>query len=320
MTALHKLPVVVLLGPTAAGKTAVAMALQDLLGKSRTQLISVDSAMVYRGMDIGSAKPTAAELADYPHALIDIRDPAEPYNAADFVTDADRAIQAALAAERVPVLVGGTMLYARCFLEGIAALPDANQATREQLERDLQEHGDVALHAELAAVDSQAAAGIDPRNHQRLLRALEVVRLTGQPISELWESHKGTAARARLGVKTEVFAVTPVPRHELHARIHTRFQQMLTLGFLDEVARLKQREDLHIDLPAMRAVGYRQAWLHLQGSLDYAQFVADAQTATRRLAKRQLTWLRRWPDLQALTVEDAQAQAQQLATEVGLLP
>lgn len=300
---------ILLLGPTASGKTALAMALQDALGgQSRAQIISIDSAMVYRGLDIGSAKPTAAELALYPHALIDLRDPAEIYTAADFVADADDAVRTTWAAGKTAILVGGTMLYARSFLQGLAELPSADVSTRDALREELKVRGEQALHAELAEIDAEAARGIEPANHQRLLRALEVVRLTGQPISTLWAKQADVSVRARLGVAPKVYGLDAWPRQALHARIETRFQAMLAAGFLDEVAGLQARGDLSLDLPAMRAVGYRQAWLHLTGELSSTAFQADALTATRRLAKRQLTWLRSWPDLRWLREQSVSAQ------------
>lgn len=310
--------VIVLLGPTASGKTGLAMALQDRLGgKDRVQLISVDSAMVYRGMDIGTAKPTEDELKRYPHALINLRDPANPYTAADFVADADQAVRDALAANKHAVLVGGTMLYARSFLQGLADLPEADPNLRAELDQALAEQGAEALHARLQTLDPEAAAGIEPGNHQRLLRALEVITLTNRPISALWQERAGQPADKRLAVTPEVFALMPRNRAWLHARIEQRFDTMLDQGFLDEVTRLHARPDLHADLPAMRAVGYRQAWSHLDGHIDEAQFRADSLTATRRLAKRQLTWLRSWPELNVLDEAETDAQVQQITAAMG---
>lgn len=305
-----------ILGPTAVGKTAVACALQDMLGgKGAVRLISVDSALVYQGMDIGTAKPDATELADYPHDLIDIRDPADPYTAADFVEDADTAVGAALANGQVPVLVGGTMLYARCFLQGIADLPTASPEVRNALADELQAKGPKALYAELQNADPQAAQKIHPNNPQRLLRALEVLRTTGEPISRLWEQRAGLPATERLNVPVHAISLLPDDRAHLHARIKTRFAEMLRDGFVDEVRGLRDRGDLHLDLPSMRAVGYRQAWLYLAGEISEQSFIADALTATRRLAKRQLTWLRQWQDINQIRINDS-SQVDQVAGQI----
>ncbi len=290
--------VAVVIGPTAAGKTAVAMALQDQLGgPAKAQLISADSALVYRGMDIGTAKPTAQELAAYPHRLIDIRDPSEPYSAADFVNDADAAIVAALEQQQTPIIVGGTMLYVQRFINGIAELPSADSAMRLELQEQLAQLGGAAMHAQLSAIDPVAAAKIHPNNHQRLLRALEVVRATGQPMSAQWQAAEGATATSRLPIKLVTAAVVPTQRQILHQRILERFEAMLQAGFLAEVEKLMQRGDLHPDLPALRAVGYRQAWQFLRGDCAHAEFVAAALAATRQLAKRQLTWLRGWSNI-----------------------
>mgnify|MGYP001353649421 FL=1 len=290
--------VAVVIGPTAAGKTAVAMALQDQLGgPAKAQLISADSALVYRGMDIGTAKPTAQELAAYPHRLIDIRDPSEPYSAADFVNDADAAIVAALEQQQTPIIVGGTMLYVQRFINGIAELPSADSAMRLELQEQLAQLGGAAMHAQLSAIDPVAAAKIHPNNHQRLLRALEVVRATGQPMSAQWQAAEGATATSRLPIKLVTAAIVPTQRQILHQRILERFEAMLQAGFLAEVEKLMQRGDLHPDLPALRAVGYRQAWQFLRGDCAHAEFVAAALAATRQLAKRQLTWLRGWSNI-----------------------
>lgn len=296
---MAKPPVLVLLGPTAVGKTQLAMALQDYFGGiDRVQLISVDSVMVYRGMDIGSAKPTVAQQSQYPHALIDINDPAEPYSAADFVRDADVAVKKAHAESKLPILVGGTLLYARCFQHGIAELPHADAQIRAELEDEYIAKGGQELHAELLRADVVAAAKIDPNNKHRLLRALEVHRLTGRPMSELWQERRGDGAVKRLGCDLSVISVESQDRSIIHGNIEKRFDSMLKAGFLEEVQKLRQRDDLHLQLPAVRAVGYRQAWLYLAGELTETQFRANALTATRRLAKRQMTWLRQWPELE----------------------
>ncbi len=273
-------------------------------GANAVRLISADSAMVYRGLDIGTAKPSAEELARYPHDLIDLCDPAERYNVADFVADADDAVCAAWRCGQLPILVGGTMLYLRRFLAGLADLPKADPMTREHLAAELESRGALALHAELQQVDPAAAASIHPNNPQRLLRALEVVRLTGRPLTALWRERGGLPAASRLGANIHSFAFIPEARRVLHESIARRFEQMLSAGFLDEVRGLRARGDLHLELPSMRAVGYRQAWQHLDGGTDAATFREQALTATRRLAKRQLTWLRSWDGLNTLPWQD----------------
>ncbi|NKC00235.1 MAG: tRNA (adenosine(37)-N6)-dimethylallyltransferase MiaA [Pseudomonadales bacterium] len=310
--------VILLLGPTAAGKTATAMKLFDALGGTQhVALVSVDSALVYRGLDIGTAKPTADELTAYPHSLINVRDPADPYTVADFVSDADLEVAGAVAEDKTVVLVGGTMLYAKRFIEGIAELPRADPELRQQLRAQLEEKGNAALWAELEHRDAVAAREIHPNNPQRLLRALEVIRMTGQPISELWRKQSGASATERLGAVVQTFGIMPPDRARLHERITRRLEEMLALGFLGEVEGLKNRDDLHLDLPSMRAVGYRQAWQHLAGVLTYGEFVADAATATRRLAKRQMTWLRQWQDLIPIESEAPEQIASVVVEQLG---
>ena len=261
--------VLVICGPTAIGKTAVAMAVQDALGgRERAQLISADSALIYRGMDIGTAKPTQQEQQRYPHALIDIRDPSESYSAADFVADADAEIARAAEAKKKPIVVGGTMMYLKCLLEGIADLPTTDIALRQQLERELAERSAQSLHDELAQQDPEAAGIIHPNNHQRLLRAMAVVRATGQPISVQWRENATGTLFERTGLHHESVVMLPLHRDQLHRRIAARFRQMLGMGFLDEVQALMNRGDLTRDMPSMRAVGYRQAWGHLLGETD----------------------------------------------------
>ncbi len=289
--------VLIICGPTAIGKTAVAMAVQDALGGAdKVQLISADSALIYRGMDIGTAKPTAAELRAYPHKLVDILDPRESYSAADFVADSDAAIQEALRAQKKPVFVGGTMMYLKCLLEGIADLPATDHAMRQRLDQELSQKGAEALHAELMAQDPQAAANIHPNNHQRLLRALAVLRNTGGSLTDHWRQNAGGTLGERLGVACQTVIMMPKDRALLHQRIAARFTQMLADGFLGEVEGLMKRADLHRNLPSMRAVGYRQAWGHLLGEVDQQTFLEQGIAATRQLAKRQLTWLRKWPN------------------------
>ncbi|MFM8356320.1 MAG: tRNA (adenosine(37)-N6)-dimethylallyltransferase MiaA [Gammaproteobacteria bacterium] len=305
-----------LVGPTAAGKTAVAL---ELAARFPVALISLDSAQVYRGMDIGSAKPTPEELARFPHALIDIRDPSEAYSVAEFLTDADAAVQAALNAGRIPLLVGGTMLYLRAFREGLAVLPPVDAAVREALAAEAATRGLPALHAELAAVDPHAAAGIHPNNPQRLLRALEVWRQTGRPLSAWWARQPASDVAARLGVGFEAYAVLPESRLLLHQRIEQRLSAMFDAGFLDEVRALRRRGDLHAGLPSLRAVGYRQAWAYLDGALAADALQPAVLAATRQLARRQLTWLRSFEWVSAASVAATRnALAARLAERSGV--
>jgi tRNA dimethylallyltransferase len=283
-------PAILLMGPTAAGKTDMAIALHERLG---LELISVDSAMVYRGMDIGSAKPAAEELARAPHRLIDIRDPAEPYSASDFREDALGEMRQISAAGRIPLLVGGTIMYLKRLLEGVADLPAADPLVRAQLERERHRHGLAALHEELARVDPVSAARIHPRDPQRLLRALEVQRVSGRTLTELWQAqHRETFPWRTLSI-----GIAPFDRSVLHSRIAERFEAMLDAGLVDEVAALKARGDLHPDLPSMKSVGYRQAWTYLEGGCDLDTLRHRGVVATRQLAKRQLTWMRGWEGL-----------------------
>lgn len=287
---------VAVMGPTASGKTDFAARWAERLG---TAVISVDSALVYRRMDIGSAKPDAATLARAPHRLIDLREPHEPYSAADFARDALAAMGELAAAGRIPLLVGGTGLYFRALLEGLSDLPESDPAMRAALQAELAERGLPALHAELRRVDPVAGARIQPGDTQRTLRALEVFRLSGVAISA-WQA-RSRGARAVFPFRVLKLVLAPADRAVLHGRIAGRFRAMLEAGFLDEVRALKADPRLHADLPSMRAVGYRQAWQHLDGALDGDSFIAQGIAATRHLAKRQLTWLRgehdaRWFD------------------------
>jgi tRNA dimethylallyltransferase len=290
-----------LMGPTASGKTALAVELRQ---RFPVDIISVDSALVYRGMDIGTAKPDAATLHRAPHALIDIRDPAEAYSAAEFRADALAEMARSARQGRVPLLVGGTMLYFRALARGLAELPSADPAVRRRLESEAQAQGWAALHARLARLDPASASRIHPNDPQRIQRALEVIELTGRPLSEL-QSEQG---EERLAYRVLRVVACPQPRAELHRRIEQRFRAMLDQGFVDEVRALRQRGDLHRDLPSMRCVGYRQAWSHLEGEIDHAEMVRRAIVATRQLAKRQLTWLRRETD--ALWYDPTQENAQ----------
>lgn len=312
------------MGPTASGKTDLAV---ELCRRLPCDIVSVDSAMIYRGMDIGTAKPSAEELAAAPHRLIDICDPAETYSAADFRRDALAEMGAICEQGRIPLLVGGTMMYFKALLHGMSALPAADPVLRRELEKKADEQGWEVLYAELEAKDPVAARLIHPNNRQRLLRAVEVIRLTGQPISRLWEqpSEGGpvTDSPARVDDYTYFtrwqadespslpytvmqLAVAPSERQVLHDRIYRRFQAMLSAGFLDEVRALMARGDLHADLPSMRCVGYRQAWEHLAGRYDEQELVEKGVAATRQLAKRQLTWLRKWSGLDWLDSDDPQ--------------
>lgn len=279
-------PCLVLTGPTAAGKTAVAVALHERLPCS---LISVDSAQVYRGMDVGTAKPGADELRAHPHALIDIRDPESVYSAADFVADAEESIAEAVSAGRLPVLVGGTTLYLKALRYGLDPLPKADPALRGELEAEAGRVGWPAMHGRLAAADAEAARRIRPSDPQRIVRALEIHRLTGQPPSRLWTGRGPDRMRDSL-----MMIVTPSDRSELHARIDRRWSTMLDAGLLDEVRDLLGRPGLDPDDPVLRAVGYRQAVECLRGDIDRDALVHRGAAATRRLAKRQLTALRQW--------------------------
>lgn len=287
---------VFLMGPTASGKTALACALSD---QFPLDLVSVDSALVYRGLNIGAAKPDAPTLARYPHRLIDIGDPAEPYSAADFRGDAVAAMQDITAQGRVPLLVGGTGLYFRALQQGLSQLPEADPSVRERLAAQAAVDGWPALHARLQQLDPAAAERIGPNDAQRIQRALEVIELTGRPLSEQQRGGSGE----RFPWRVLKLALVPQDRAPLHERIAQRFDTMLRDGFLDEVRALRARGDLHADLPAIRAVGYRQAWDFLDGQTSEAEFRDRGVFATRQLAKRQITWLRSVLDARMLDPE-----------------
>lgn len=287
------------MGPTASGKTGLAV---ELVERYPVEIISVDSAMVYRQMDIGTAKPDAETQRRAPHRLIDIRDPAESYSAAEFRDDALAEMASINQQGRVPLLVGGTGLYFRALAGGLADLPAASATLRAQFEQEAAESGWPALHRRLQELDPVIAERIHPNDPQRIQRALEVISLTGRPMSEI-QAEQGQQQAGTFGYRVLRLVVCPDQRKELHRRINQRFEQMLQQGFLDEVKALIQRGDLNPAMPSMRCVGYRQAWSHLQGEIEFSEMVKQAQAATRQLAKRQLTWLRQetealWYDLQ----------------------
>jgi tRNA dimethylallyltransferase len=301
-----------LMGPTASGKTALAV---ELVQRLPLEIISVDSAMVYRGMDIGTAKPDGATLAVAPHRLIDIRDPGEGYSAAQFRDDALHEMELICARGNTPLLVGGTMLYFRALERGLSDLPGADRELRARLEARAAQIGWAAMHRRLADVDAESAARIHPNDPQRIQRALEVFELSGVPLSALCrQGREGPPAYRFLKI-----ALAPPRRELLHQRIEARFHAMLEQGFLDEVTRLRERGDLTPQLPALRAVGYRQAWMYLEGELSERQWVERAVVATRQYAKRQLTWLRAEPDAHWLDPlsADCVARAASLITRAG---
>ena len=298
-----KPPAICLMGPTASGKTGLAIALRQSLP---VDVISVDSAQVYRGMNIGTAKPDAETLRQTPHALIDIREPENPYSAADFRLDALVEMSKITNAGRVPLLAGGTMLYFKALLGGLAELPSANPEVRLKIEEQAREAGWKVMHARLAVLDPEAAERIHFNDPQRIQRALEVIELTGRKLSELQNEQQ----EKELGYRVLKIIVSPTERAELHRRIEQRFMQMLDAGFLDEVAALRDSGKLDATLPAMRSVGYRQAWRYLDGEISYGEMCDMAIAATRQLAKRQLTWLRQesgalWYDLETKSARDS---------------
>nr|BFE91909.1 tRNA (adenosine(37)-N6)-dimethylallyltransferase MiaA [Pseudomonas brassicacearum subsp. brassicacearum] len=285
-------PAIFLMGPTAAGKTDLAIELTKVLP---CELISVDSALVYRGMDIGTAKPSKELLAEFPHRLIDILDPAEAYSAADFRRDALQAMAEITARGRIPLLVGGTMLYYKALVDGLADMPAADPEVRAQIEEEAARLGWQALHEQLAIIDPESAARIHPNDPQRLSRALEVYRVSGQSMTALRQrqSAQSTEAAAsglqQLPYTVANLAIAPANRQVLHRRIEQRFTLMLEQGFIDEVVALRERSDLHAGLPSIRAVGYRQVWDYLDGKLTSAEMQERGIIATRQLAKRQFT-------------------------------
>lgn len=282
----HKPLAIFLMGPTASGKTDLAIQLRQQLP---VEVISVDSALIYRGMDIGTAKPSKAELALAPHRLIDICDPAESYSAANFRTDALREMQEISAQGKIPLLVGGTMLYYKALLEGLSPLPSADEKVRSEIEAKAALIGWAGLHQELSKIDPISAQRINPNDSQRINRALEVFYLTGKTLTEL-TAQRGEA----LPYDILQFAIAPEQREVLHLRIEQRFHKMIELGFQQEVEKLYRRPDLNENLPSIRCVGYRQMWEYLRGDYDHDEMVFRGICATRQLAKRQITWLRGW--------------------------
>ncbi|ATD09071.1 tRNA (adenosine(37)-N6)-dimethylallyltransferase MiaA [Pseudoalteromonas piscicida] len=305
---MNKLPVITLMGPTAAGKTALAIELCQALN---TEIISVDSALVYKGMDIGTAKPSAQEQAQAPHHLIDIIDPAQSYSVAEFRADAIKLIDDFHQRGKVPILVGGTMMYFKGLIEGLSPLPEADAEIRAVLEREAEQKGWPALHQQLKEIDSEAAAKISENDSQRINRALEVYRISGKTMTQLQQSKQDA-----LPYQFHQFAIAPNDRKVLHERIEKRFKIMLDEGFKNEVLALYQRKDLHPDLPSIRCVGYRQMWEYLAGECDYNEMVFKGVAATRQLAKRQLTWLRGWQDVTWLDT-DSQENLQRVLTSLS---
>lgn len=312
MTTPDHLPCWAIAGPTASGKTALSLAIAQ---RWPVEIISVDSALVYRGMDIGTAKPSAHELAQAPHHLIDIRDPLNAYSAADFVREATALITDIQARGRMPLLVGGTMLYFKALMEGLSDMPTANPEVRADIDARAQAQGWPALHAELAVIDPATAQRLAPNDSQRIARALEVFAISGQPLSE-W--HAQTRHHVSPLSPERLIALEPNDRAWLHTRIAQRFEAMIEQGLVDEVRALRARGDLHPDLPSMRCVGYRQCWEMLDGCQDHPQ-ASDLFTlretgvsATRQLAKRQLTWLRSMPERHRVACDDPHAAAQVL--------
>ncbi len=304
------LPIICIMGPTASGKTALAMGLYDNLP---VDIISVDSALVYKGMDIGTAKPTEEELKNYPHQLIDLIEPEQSYSASDFCSDALKAIDESHQNGRIPVLVGGTMMYFKSLLEGISPLPAADESIRKEIELEAKTQGWEALHKQLAEFDPVSAERIHQNDPQRLSRAIEVYRLTGKSLTEL-TAVKGSSLKGNV----LQFALVPKDRSLLHERIEIRFNQMITQGFEEEVVTLRDNKNLHADLPSIRCVGYRQMWQYLNGECDHKEMIFRGVCATRQLAKRQLTWLRSWQGATLLNMED-ENNLEQILTTVSKL-
>lgn len=289
----HSLPpALFLMGPTASGKTDLAI---QLCANLPCEIISVDSALIYREMDIGTAKPSATELQKAPHKLIDILDPAQSYSVAEFRKDALNAMQEITARGNIPLLVGGTMMYYKALIDGLSPLPESNQDVRRTIQAQADTCGWDALHQQLAQIDPSSAKRIHPNDPQRLLRALEVYLLTNRSMTDLMATKS-----APIPYNIKQFSIAPSDRKVLHQRIAQRFQIMVDTGFQFEVEKLKQRDDLHLNLPSIRCVGYRQMWQHLDGEFDFNEMTEKSIAATRQLAKRQLTWLRSWENVYSL--------------------
>ena len=295
---IEKPPAICLMGPTAAGKTQFAM---DLSERLPSMLINVDSAQVYRGMDIGTGKPDATTLRQYPHRLVDIRDPSEIYSASQFRADAIKEMSDALLRGKTPVLVGGTMLYFKVLRDGLAAMPNANQGVRKHIEALAAESGWETVHAELKKVDPESAVRIHANDPQRLQRALEVFLLTGKSLTAL---HRENQQSAELPCRLYFMAIQPTDRAVLHERIAKRFRRMLSEGLVEEVQVLYERGDLDLRMSSIKSVGYRQVWQYLAGELTRDEMIEKSIAATRQLAKRQLTWLRSWPAIRQLGEPD----------------
>ena len=307
---------IALAGPTAAGKTAAALAIAQ---RWPVEIISVDSALVYRGMDIGTAKPSAAELASVPHHLVDIRDPLHAYSAAEFVLDAQRLMAEIHARGKLPLLVGGTMLYLKALFDGLDDMPKADAAVRARIAAQALAKGWPAMHAELAVVDPVTAARLEPQDSQRISRALEVFMISGQPLAFFHQLSKARDATENIAnnpykeCHRALISLEPADRSWLHARIAQRFDAMLAAGFMQEVTALHARGDLHADLPSMRCVGYRQAWEVLDGTSPLHELRDKGIFATRQLAKRQITWLRSMPQRQIVACDEPTALQQVLS-------
>ena len=291
------------MGPTASGKTRIAV---ELARHHPFEIISVDSALVYKGLDIGSGKPDTETLKLAPHRLIDIRDPSQAYSAAEFREDALQAMSEIHTKGKIPLLVGGTMLYFKVLRDGLAAMPAADPKIRQEILELGETQGWDIVHQRLAKIDPESAQRIHPNDPQRLQRALEVYELTGKTMTQLQLEEKDAKKnQPSIDFDLRFSAIFPDERATLHKHIETRFHQMLAAGFVDEVRNLKARNDLHADFPAIRSVGYRQVWEHLDGQYDYETMIEKALAATRQLAKRQLTWLRSWPNLSTFDSEDS---------------
>lgn len=309
MSQPNKKTVISIMGPTASGKTDLAMQLSDLVNGD---LISVDSALIYRGMDIGTAKPTEAELQQYPHQLISFLDPSEVYSAADFRRDAIAAIERSFELGKTPILVGGTMMYFKSLVEGISQLPEADPKIRADIEALANQHGWHYVHDKLAEVDPESANRIHPNDPQRINRAYEIYLISGKTMTQLMSEDKQP-----IPYDIKQFAFMCEDKSVLHQRIEQRFHIMLEQGFEQEVKRLHARGDLHMDLPAIRSVGYRQMWQYLEGELDWDEMIFRGVVATRQLAKRQLTWLRSWKQVTYLEIGKTKENLQRILNSLS---